>query len=84
VRQPWAGYHVYDNWVLPHARLRQPWRGPEATKGTALAKVWRPWTPAMAAGGTAHGWTRHAGRLCRVPPWPQPHAAEEVGKGAGA
>jgi hypothetical protein len=65
-------FQTYHNFVLPHASLRQPWLVPEATNGTGSAKVWRPYTPAMAAGLTDHVWTLQEVRLCRVPPWPQP------------
>ena len=63
-----------DNFVLPHASLRQPLPVPESTYGTGSAKVWRPCTPAMAAGVTDHVWTRQEVLLSRVPPWPQPQA----------
>jgi hypothetical protein len=42
-------YHVYYNFVLSHASLRQPLAAPVATKGHGSAKQWRPCTPAMAA-----------------------------------
>jgi hypothetical protein len=44
---------------------------PEATNGKGSAKVWRPCTPAMAAGLTDHVWTLREVLLFRVPPWPQ-------------
>ena len=69
-----ALFHVYHNFVLPHASLRQPLSVPESTYGTGSAKVWRPCTPAMAAGVTDHVWTLQAVLLYRVPPWPQPQA----------
>src|SRR5262245_49861968 len=65
-------FQTYHNFVLPHASLRQPLLVPEATNGTGSAKVWRPYTPAMAAGLTDHGWTLQEVLLFRVPPWPQP------------
>lgn len=65
-----AVFHVYHNFVLPHASLRQP--VPEPTYGTGSAKRWRPCTPAMAAGLTDHVWTLREVLLFRVPPWPQP------------
>jgi hypothetical protein len=65
-------YRVYYNFVLPHASLRQPLRVLEATNGRGSAKVWRPCTPAMAAGLTAHVWSLKEVCLYRVPPWPQP------------
>ena len=69
-----ALFHVYYNFVLPHASLRQPLRAPEATNGSGAAKVWQPCTPAMAAGLTDHVWTLQAVLRYRVPPWPQPQA----------
>jgi hypothetical protein len=69
-----ALFHVYHNFVLAHASVRQPLRVPEATDGRGSAKVWQPWTPAMAAGLTDHVWTLQEGLMFRVPPWPQPHA----------
>jgi len=65
-------YHVYYNFCLPHASLRQPLPQPEPTHGTGSAKQWRPYTPAMAAGLTDHVWTLREVLLFRVPPWPQP------------
>jgi hypothetical protein len=57
LRQQLTLYHVYYNFCLPHASLRQPLRQPEPTHGTGSAKRWRPCTPAMAAGLTDHVWT---------------------------
>jgi hypothetical protein len=68
-------YHVYDNFCLPHASLRQPLVVPEPTNGSGSAKLWRPCTPAMAAGLTDHVWTLREVLLYRVPPWPQPAKA---------
>jgi hypothetical protein len=65
-------FHVYHNFVLPHASLRQPRAALLATNGRSAAKVWQPCTPAMAAGLTDHVWTLKEVLLCRVPPWPQP------------
>jgi IS1 family transposase len=65
-------FHVYHNFVLPHASLRQPLPAPEVTNGRGSARLWRPCTPAMAAGLTDHGWTLREVLLFRVPPWPQP------------
>jgi hypothetical protein len=65
-------FQTYHNFVLPHASLCQPLRVPEATNGTGSAKVWRPRTPAMAAGVTDQVWTLQEVLLLRVPPWPQP------------
>jgi hypothetical protein len=36
--------------------------------------MWRPCTPAMAAGLTEQVWTLHEMLLFRVLPWPQPQA----------
>src|SRR5262245_23613801 len=58
--------------VLPHTSLRQALAEPIATNGTGSAKVWRPCTPAMAAGLTDRGWSLKEVLLYRVPPWPQP------------
>jgi hypothetical protein len=74
LRQPRALYHCDDNFCLPPASLRQPLPQPGPTNGTGSARLWRPCTPALAAGLTAHGWTLRAVRRYRVPPWPQPQA----------
>jgi hypothetical protein len=71
LRDQLALFHVYHNFVLPHASLRQPLPLPEATNGSGSAKVWRPCTPAMAAGLTEHVWSLTEVLLYRVPPWPQ-------------
>jgi len=67
-----AVFHAYHNFVLPHASLRQPLRVSEPTPGTGSARLWRPCTPAMAAGLTDHVWSLKEVLLYRVPPWPQP------------
>jgi len=72
LRQQLALYHVYHNFCLPHASLRQPLSPPLPTHGQGSAKTWQPRTPAMAAGLTDHVWTLRAVLLFRVPPWPQP------------
>jgi hypothetical protein len=72
MRQQLALFQTYHNFCLPHTSLRQPLPQPEPTNGTGSAKHWRPWTPAMAAGLTAHVWTLREVLLYRVPPWPQP------------
>jgi hypothetical protein len=69
--QQLALFQVYHNFVLPHASLRQPLPLPEATNGMGSAKLWRPCTPAMAAGLTDHVWSLKEVLLYRVPPWPQ-------------
>ena len=66
--------HVYHNFVLPHASLRQPLAEPLPTNGSGSVKLWRPCTPAMAAGLTDRVWTLREVLLFRVPPWPQPQA----------
>jgi transposase-like protein/IS1 family transposase len=66
-------FQVYHNFVVPHASLRQPLLIPAVTNGTGAARVWRPWTPALAAGLTDHVWSLKEVLLFRVPPWPQPH-----------
>jgi IS1 family transposase len=65
-------FQAYHNFVLPHASLRQPLLVPEVTNGRGSARVWRPCTPAMAAGLTDHVWSLREVLLFRVPPWPQP------------
>ena len=64
------------NFCLPHASLRQRVLIPEPTNGSGSAKLWRPCTPAMAAGLTDHVWTWRDVLLYRVPPWPQPQELE--------
>jgi IS1 family transposase len=71
LRQQLAVYHVYYNFVLPHASLRQPLPQPEPTHGSGAAKCWQPRTPAMAAGLTDHVWTLQDVLRFRVPRWPQ-------------
>jgi len=72
VRDQLALCQTYHNVVLPHARLRQPLPVPEVTNGHGSAKLWRPGTPAMAAGLTDHVWSLKEVLFYRVPPWPQP------------
>jgi IS1 family transposase len=72
VRQQLALFQTYHNFCLPHASLRQPLLQPVPTNGTGSAKMWRPCTPAMAAGLTDHVWTLREVLLFRIPPWPQP------------
>jgi IS1 family transposase/transposase-like protein len=72
LRQQLALYHLYYNFCLPHASLRRPLPQPAPTNGRGSAKLWRPCTPAMAAGVTDHVWTLREVLLFRVPPWPQP------------
>jgi len=61
-----------ERFCLPHASLRQPVPVPEVTNGNGSAKLWRPCTPAMAAGLTDHVWSLQDVLMFRVPPWPQP------------
>jgi IS1 family transposase len=72
LHQQLALYHVYYNFCLPHASLRQALPQPEPTHGSGSARQWRPCTPAMAAGLTDHVWTLREVLLFRVPPWLQP------------
>jgi transposase-like protein/IS1 family transposase len=67
-----ALFQTYHNFVLPHASLRQPLLLPEPTNGSGSARLWRPCTPAMAAGLTDHVWSLREVLMFRVPPWPQP------------
>jgi IS1 family transposase len=72
LRQQLVLYHVYYNFCLPHTSLRQALPQSEPTNGHGSAKVWRPQTPAMAAGLTDYVWTLREVLMYRVPPWPQP------------
>jgi IS1 family transposase len=71
LRQQLVLYHVYYNFCLPHASLRQalPQSGLATSHGGATR--WQPRTPAMAAGLTDHVWSLREVLLFRVPPWPQ-------------
>jgi IS1 family transposase len=70
--QQLALFQVYHNFVLLHASLCQALAEPVPTNGRGSTKVWRPCTPAMAAGLTDHVWSLKEVLLYRVPPWPQP------------
>ncbi len=72
VRQQLVVFQTYHNFCLPHASLRQPLAAPLPTNGSGSLKLWRPCTPAMAAGLTDRVWTLREGLFYRVPPWPQP------------
>jgi hypothetical protein len=72
VRQQLVVFQTYHNFCLPHASLRQPLAAPLPTNGSGSGKLWRPCTPAMAAGLTDRVWTLREVLLYRVPPWPQP------------
>jgi hypothetical protein len=63
-------FQVYHNFVVPHTSLRQPLLISEVPSGRGSVKVWRPWTPALAAGLTDHVWSLQEVLLYRVPPWP--------------
>jgi IS1 family transposase len=65
-------FQVYHNFVWPHASLRPARAEAVPTNGQGSAKVWRPCTPAMAAGLTEHVWSLREVLFYRVPPWPQP------------
>lgn len=47
---------------------------PKPTNGSGSTKLWRPCTPAMAAGLSDHVWTLQEMLMFRVSPWPQPQA----------
>ena len=64
-------FQVYHNFVLPQASLRQALAEPIPTNGSGTATVWRPCSPAMAAGLTDHVWSLKEVLRYRVPPWPQ-------------
>ena len=81
LRQQLALYHVYYNFCLPHASLRQPLLQPEPDPRHGLGQKLAPLTPAMAAGLTDHVWTLREVLLFRVPPWPQPAGVEHSSGG---
>ena len=63
VRQQLVVFQTYHNFCLPHASLRQPLAAPLPTNGSGSLKLWRPCTPAMAAGLTDRVWTLREGLL---------------------
>jgi IS1 family transposase len=65
-------FQVYHHFVLPHASLRQARDEPIPTHRMGSARLWRSYTPAMAAGLTDHIWSLKEVLFYRVPPWPQP------------
>ena len=71
LRQQLILFHVYHNFVLPHASLRLPLPELEAISETGMIKRWQARTPAMAAGLTDHIWSLRDILMFRVPPWPQ-------------
>jgi IS1 family transposase len=72
LRDQLALFQTYHNFVRPHASLRHTLLIPETTTGNGSARLWRPCTPAMAAGLTDHVWSLKEVLLFRVPPWLQP------------
>ena len=74
LRQQLVLFQSYHNFCLPHVSLRQPLGVPEPTHGRGSAKLWRPCTPAMAAGLTDHVWSLQEVLLFRVPPESQRQA----------
>jgi hypothetical protein len=68
LRQQLALFHVYHNFVLPHASLRLPLS--DTIRGTGAVKRWQQRTPAMAAGLTDRVWNLREVLISRVPPWP--------------
>src|SRR5262245_43589095 len=72
LRKQLALFQAYHNFVLPHTSVRQALAEPLPTNGSGSVKMWRPCTPAMAAGLTDHVWSLQEVLLFQVPPWPQP------------
>jgi len=65
-KQLWLSM-AYYHFVLPHHSLRQPLETPAPTRGSGTLKLWKPVTPAMAAGITDHVWTTAELLSYRVP-----------------
>src|SRR6266498_279345 len=65
-KQLWLSL-AYDHCVLPHKSLRARLPTPEPTRGAGSLRMWRPVTPAMAAGLTDHVWTTDELLAYRVP-----------------
>lgn len=65
-KQLWLSM-AYYHFVLPHHSLRQPLDIPEPTRGSGTPKLWKPITPAMAAGITDHIWATAELLSYRVP-----------------
>ena len=63
--------HAYHNFVCRMRACVCLWL--HLYRPTARAPMWRPCTPARAAGLTDHAWTLREVLIFRVPPWPQPH-----------
>ena len=68
---PLGLFQTYHHVVWPHASLRQALANPLPTPGMGSATLWRPCTPAMVAGLTAHVWSLKEVVCYRVPPWSQ-------------
>jgi IS1 family transposase len=65
-KQLWLSL-AYYHFVLPHNSLRKRLPTPEPTRGAGSPRMWRPVTPAMAAGLTDHVWTTEELLAYRVP-----------------
>jgi IS1 family transposase len=65
-KQLWLSL-AYYHFVLPHKSLRARLPMPEPTRGTGSPRLWRPVTPAMAAGLTDHVWTTEELLAYQVP-----------------
>ena len=65
-KQLWLSL-AYYHFVLPHTSLRARLPTPEPTRGAGSPRMWRPVTPAMAAGLTDHVWTTGELLAYRVP-----------------
>src|SRR5262249_3139128 len=65
-KQLWLSL-AYYHLVLPHQGLRERLPTPEPTRGVGSPRLWRPVTPAMAAGLTDHVWTTEELLAYRVP-----------------
>lgn len=71
LRHQLALFQTHHNFVLLHASLRQALTEPVAINGCGSDRVWRPRTPAMAAGLTDRVWSLREVLMFRVPPWSQ-------------
>ena len=66
LRQQLVLYQAYHNFCLPHVELAPAVdRRPIPTNGAGSAQLWRPYTPAMAAGLTDHVWSLTRG-VCSI------------------
>jgi IS1 family transposase len=68
LRQQLGLFHVYHNFVLPHASLRVPLPEFDTIPETGAIKRWQFRTPAMAAGVTDRVWSVRDVLRFRVPP----------------